>query len=355
MNKKILHLAFLDKFIPGFVDIIDEHFPKEEHTIFSIGDIKKYPYKKSLNSIHLPTIKNIKGLCSLILELHRSDKVILHGLSSIHITILLCFMPWLHKKLNWVIWGGDLYYHQLATKNLKFKFVECFRKRLISRLGGFVTYVDGDYDKVQQWYGATGVLYECIMYKSNVYYGPLLCESITNTSESRGKSEVNIQVGNSADPTNNHEEVFYKLLKLDAMAKVGKIYCPLSYGNVNYAKKINELGTGLFGEKFHPLMDFISLDEYNKVLDDVDIAIFAHKRQQAMGNIINLLGRGKTVYVREDTSSYALLKKLRVNILPLSELSLSVQSCEESFFNNKIIFDYFNEDNLVNQLKKIFA
>ncbi|HAS8515316.1 TPA: hypothetical protein I7748_20955 [Vibrio vulnificus] len=356
MSKKILHVAFLEKFIPGFIEVIEQHFPSQKHTIFTIGNKAKYPYKtSSLKIVHFPALKNIICVFKLIIQLHKNDKVILHGLFSSYLIIMLCFMPWLHKKLYWIIWGGDLYCHKLSVKNLKFRTVELFRKILISRLQGLITYVDGDYEKAHQWYGATGKLYECIMYKSNIYKGSAFSENSFNHLEPGGVSKVNIQVGNSADPTNNHEKIFNMLCKLDVINKVEKIYCPLSYGNQDYAKYIEDLGNKIFGNKFNPLMDFIPLHEYESMLDDIDIAIFAHERQQAMGNIINLLGHGKKVYMRDDTSSYKLFNKLGVIVHKLDDLELRKQDPGVSIKNNHKIISYFNEANLVYQLGKIFS
>lgn len=355
MSKKILHFAFLDKFIPGFIEIIDQHFSNDKHMIFTIGNKDKYPYKTSSRKIHFSTLKNILCISKLIIQLHKNDKIILHGLFSPYLIIMLCLMPWLHKKLYWIIWGGDLYCHELAVKNLKFRIVEPFRKILISRLKGLITYVDGDYEKAQQWYGATGKLYECIMYKSNIYKGTVFTENDFKHLDNKSVSKVNIQVGNSADPTNNHEQIFTKLSELDAINKVGKIYCPLSYGNLAYAENIKELGIETFGDKFNPLMDFMPLHEYETILDDIDIAIFAHERQQAMGNIINLLGRGKTVYMRDDTSSFFILNKLGIKIFPLNSLDIKRQDKTVSVNNNNNVRGYFNEGNLVLQLERLFV
>jgi hypothetical protein len=74
-----------------------------------------------------------------------------------------------------------------------------------------------------------------------------------------------------------------------------------------------------------------------------------------MGNIINLLGRGKTVYMRSDTSSYALFAKLGIQVFSLDNLVLEVQSVNVSICNNENVRVYFSEENLVKQLKKIFA
>ncbi len=355
MSKNILHLAYLDKFIPGFMEIIHQHFAGESHTFITVGDIKKYPYEQTPTRLNISTLKDISLIFKIIFLLHRNDKIILHGLFIQHLVLLLCIMPWLHKKCIWVIWGGDLYYHKLTKKDTRYYVLEVFRKFLISRLGGFITYVEGDYHNAQQWYNASGKLYECIMYKSNVYSGAALSEEELIHTKEQGLPKVNVQIGNSADPTNNHQQIFEKLAQLDVQNQVGKIYCPLSYGNPVYAAQIKKLGEAMFGDKFFPLMDFMPLEQYNKILDEVDIAIFAHDRQQAMGNTINLLGRGKTVYMRADTSSYALLTNLGIKVFSLDDLSLAVQSREVVIANNQRVCNYFSEENLVNQLKTIFS
>ncbi|WP_417764148.1 TDP-N-acetylfucosamine:lipid II N-acetylfucosaminyltransferase [Shewanella chilikensis] len=355
MRKKILHIACLDKFIPEFIHILRLHFDEKLHTVITYGDIKKNPHIKSQKTLNFSTLLSFSSILKLVVALHRNDKVILHGLFSPLLVILLCLMPWLHKKCYWTIWGGDLYYHILASKNMRYHILEVFRKFLISRLGGFITYVHGDYYNAQQWYHASGKLYECIMYKSNIYSSEVLAEERLNQRDGFDSIKINIQIGNSADPTNNHKQVFERLTKLDVQNQVGRIYCPLSYGNPVYAAEIKLLGEAMFGDKFYPLMDFMSLEQYNQILDEVDIAIFAHNRQQAMGNTINLLGRGKTVYMRGDTSSYALLTNLGIKVYSLDDISLNVLPREVAIANNQLVSNYFSEENLVKQLKIIFA
>lgn len=355
MKKKILHIASLDKFIPGFIDLLHQHFCSELHTVMTFGDKKKYPYDQIPNTMHFTTLKSVRVLFRLLLEVHRHDKIILHGLFMNHLVVLLCFMPWLHKRCYWVMWGWDLYYHQLAVKNTHYRFMEVFRKFLISRLGGFVTYVDGDYENAQQWYGAKGKYCECIMYRSNVYSGGELFSSDEKENIFSDKKKVNLLVGNSADPANNHLHVFEKLAEFDLPNLVEKIYCPLSYGDPEYASQIKLKGEMMFGDKFHPLIEFMPLEQYNQILDEIDIAIFAHNRQQGMGNTINLLGRGKTVFMRDGTSSYALLNKLGITVFSLEDLSITIQPATISLENNRTVSDYFSESNLIKQLEIIFT
>lgn len=355
MKKKILHIAYLDKFIPSFIEVIHQHFSSEPQDFITFGNVDKYPYQQTVNTVHFKTLNDIRALYRLVIALHTHDKIILHGLFMHQLTIVLCLMPWLHKKCQWIIWGADLYYHQLSVKNKWYRIVEFFRKILIRRLGALITYVEGDYYNAQQWYGAKGQLHECIMYKSNVYTGKSLSKPELDIFTTASSKKINLLVGNSADPTNNHWQVFDKLMDLDVDKYIGKIFCPLSYGDQVYAEQVRRLGESMFGDKFNPLMNFMPLTQYEKILDDVDIAIFAHNRQQAMGNTINILGRGKKVYMRADTSSYALFEKLGIKVFSLDNIVLERQSVGVAIDNNRKVRDYFCERNLVDQLKSIFS
>ena len=93
-----------------------------------------------------------------------------------------------------------------------------------------------------------------------------------------------------------------------------EIICPLSYGSSNIAKDIVNLGHSLFGERFIPIFDFLPATEYAKLLSSIDVAIFGHKRQQALGNILALLYLGKKVYVRSDISTWNFLNQLGITV-----------------------------------------
>ncbi|MFC6669723.1 TDP-N-acetylfucosamine:lipid II N-acetylfucosaminyltransferase [Marinobacterium aestuariivivens] len=160
---------------------------------------------------------------------------------------------------------------------------ELFRRWVIPRIGNFITYVPGDFRLVKKWYGAKGTYKECLMYPSNVFVPIALTDVERNI--------ITVMVGNSADPSNNHKEILYQLTRLKDQEF--KVVCPLSYGDAQYAEEITAIGRCLFGERFIPLRDFIPYQDYVKVLSEIDIAVFAHRRQQGMGNIITLLGLGK--------------------------------------------------------------
>ena len=154
-------------------------------------------------------------------------------------------------------------------------------------------------------------------------------------------------IGNSADPSNNHLEIISKLSPLKDQDI--RIICPLSYGDMSYAQEIAKAGHDIFGGKFEPLLKLLSLDEYLKVLADVDIAIFAHQRQQAMGNTITLLGMGKMVYIRKDTSTWDFLKSINISVEDFDCFDYLKENLKATH-NKLVIKSFFSEEKLIEQL-----
>ena len=89
----------------------------------------------------------------------------------------------------------------------------------------------------------------------------------------------NILVGNSAHPENNHLDIAYKLKTINLSNR--KIIVPLSYGDNKYKKIILKKYKNIFGNKFKPLLDFISIKDYLNILKSCNICIMGHLRQQA--------------------------------------------------------------------------
>jgi dTDP-N-acetylfucosamine:lipid II N-acetylfucosaminyltransferase len=338
---KILHICSAEKFIPAFIEFIRINFNWEQHSfIIWGGDIVNHTIRLDDSIVQLKSRKQLFAVSS---AMHQADKIIMHGLFN-HNLIFLALQPWLLKKCYWFIWGGDLYCHKLRVRNFRSDVQETIRAFVIKRIGHFVTYIKGDYELAQKWYGVKGKYYKCLMYPSNLY-------KEYEVPPKQGET-VNILVGNSADPTNYHAEVFEKLrlYKDDNI----QIYCPLSYGQADYAEGIVKLGTELFGSKFTPLLDFMPFEKYLELLGQIDIAVFAHERQQAMGNTITLLGLGKKVFTRKDVTPWFLFNGLGVKVFDVSEFELFSMGEDVQKRNQQCIKTHFSEPKLVEQLHDIF-
>lgn len=343
-NNKILHVAECDKFIPPYVRFINEHFNSNDHEFLIKNGMADSELEQSDNvclSGH-STFSKLQHHFNLVIKMHRADKIILHSLIDIKIIQILCFTPWLLRKCYWMIWGGDLYAYKSVLKTRREKVNEFLRQRVISNLGHLVTYLDGDVALARRWYGAKGNYHECLMYTSNLYKEHKLSE---NT-----KATLNIQLGNSADPSNNHIEALEKLLPFKNENIC--ILVPLSYGSKEYAQQVIAQGKEWFGDKFKPLTEFMPFEEYLSFLGSIDIAIFNHKRQQAMGNTITLLGLGKTVYIRSDTTQWQFFEKKGIKVGDIEKLN-SLDS-QKAVGNVEIVKAYFSPGNYKKQLTQLF-
>lgn len=336
---KNLHLFENTTFTEPYINFVNINFNSNEHLFLIIEKENRTAIKPRNNVKGIS--KNMGSMSIILKEMYKSDKIILHGLFLTELVIMLFFQPWLLKKCYWVVWGGDLYYYQHRIRSFKSNVNEYIRAFVIKRLGGIITHVKGDYDLAKQWYGVTGKYYYSFMYLSNLY------KEYDLSKVKKDKSEVYIQVGNSASPANNHIEIFKRLQKYKE--KPIKVICPLSYGNTNYSEKVIKEGKRFFGENFMAITEFIPFENYLELLAKIDIAIFNHNRQQALGNITTLLGLGKKVYIRDDITTWQFcldhnLKVYRINNTPFElfeemtnrEKRNNIESVNKNFSEKKL-------------------
>ena len=354
---KIVHIVNNDKFIKPFIDFIEKYFDKDEHLfVFMYGfDDKDFSIPKADNILNINNQylgkKNILKLSHILAPLMRdADKVILHSLFSDDLIFYLYLHQKYLKKCYWVMWGGDLYSYMSTKKTLKNAFARHRKFRVVKQMGGLITYIrKGDYELAQKWYGAEGKCYESFFYPSNKYEAYDI--------KPKKHTTINIQIGNSADFTNNHIDVFKKLEKYKD--EDIKVIVPLSYGNhgaKEYLEEVINKGIEIFGDKFVPLTEYMPFEKYLELLAEIDIAVFNHKRQQAMGNITTLLGLGKKVYVRSGETPWKMFEELGIKVYDTS-LELSIDPIEEDIKkeNQKRVKEYFSEENLAKHWKEILG
>lgn len=163
----------------------------------------------------------------------------------------------------------------------------------------------------------------------------------------------NILLGNSASFSNNHIEAI-DWLKLKA-PKDRRIIIPLSYGNKELASYIKRYAIEKLGcENIKIIDDFLSFDEYNKILTSCDIIIMNHKRQQALGNVVQALISGAHIYFDRQSSIYKFLKKNNVLCSEIADSSTirSLNALEKES-NRKIAIDLFGPNKQHEKVNKM--
>lgn len=124
----------------------------------------------------------------------------------------------------------------------------------------------------------------------------------------------------------------------------------------NIEKKLFRM-VKLFGKDFVPLTKFMDLKTYNKLQSNIDMAIFNHKRQQAMGNILTLLYLGKKVYIRDDIVTWNFMQENKLKVFSFNTLEDDLYKKIDSHIaeeNRKKINSRFNIDIFIEEWKIIF-
>lgn len=331
----ILHILSSAVHSIRFVEFMKENFDLKFHKfVYVRPDVCKYGLSNFEEVEHINTFgKQLK----LAVLMNQATKIILHGLWRHEVIRLLYFQPWLLKKCYWVLWGGD---YCLGK--------ESYSKRhnfILQNVGHLIS-MAGDYKYVQKEYGYKGkVFYSNSFYASNIFQGDL---SIANNG-----SKTIFLIGNSGDSLNHHKEILESLRQYRNQEI--ELICPLSYcATKEYQQEIISYARNLFGDKFKPLLDFMPLKEYLEILKRIDIALFAHKNQQAYGNIIQLLGMGKKVYIRK-TTSWEILQNNGFIIFDFdSQITLEKLNETQASKNHRLAKEIYSYENMKREFIALF-
>lgn len=365
----ILHFLGDSTYSNKFVEYVNCNFTSQEHKFVFISSTElKYINQKDnvliykSNSI-INSIKIIKGL----LKEYKPGKIFLHFLSDLNLfPILLASKKTL---LYWIVWGGDIYSyvdwklydeetekiigHTSNKKNWKRKVLTNLRKTSIKKLD-YIGINETEFSIIKKYFKTNAK-------RVNFNYPNPTQTTAQDTqviTTEKNKTSKVILLGNSGDPTNNHITILKKLKNLNCDYKV---IVPLSYGsNTEYIDAVKKYGTELLGGHFVPLLDFMSPDEYSKLLATVDVGIMNHYRQQAIGNLRILLSQGKKVYLNEINPLYHYYTDKGIFLSKIEDCKFDASlfgeySNEIKLQNKKNIEGLYSQDKIYDYMKELFA
>ncbi len=358
---KIVHCFTDEKFVKCAINEF-EYFNNrcENKYVYILPSCKRdLKYISDLgNVIHLSRFDFL-----FFLEKEKCDVVILHNLLSLPFHII-SNIP-LHIKVIWFAWGADIYspiaynpfikvpnlYHKETKKLLSLQLKErtvqaletlCKRlllwnkkvKRAVSRVDYFSGVFPEEYDMMTQlpFFRARQLIFN--------YHDPNNEISLALLDSEEAIKGMNIMVGNSADPTNNHADILIRLKNLHIGDR--KIFVPFSYaGSLSYKNKIKVLGKEFFGDNIIFLEDFMEYNEYRKILSSCGFRIFGHERQQAIGNIAMSFRAGCKVFLSKTSIIYKHYVPSGLKICTIQEdfnddVFSQLLDEEETFRNRKI-------------------
>ncbi len=369
-----LHLMMDNIYSGRFIEFINEHFNKEQHFFIFInsGELKYIEQDKYDNIVRIDRL-------AARVYFSECDKIFLHYLDYDKAWLVNNYEE-VHK-FYWVLWGADLYsfldielYTDVTKKFVMKKNIKGVigfsddsrkpnwqRETAMKKIPYILTNIKGDYELVKSNYNPNAKL---IRFS---YPNPINFISLENrTNFNKEKSKYNFKekfkhvifVGNSGFTTNNHIEIIYALK--DIKSKDFCLVLPLAYGREDYIAKIIKEGKKIFGEQFIPITEYLKPTEYFCVLNQVDVAIMNHKRQQGMGTIKALLYLGKKLFMDNEVTSYSFFEDVEIKVYPVNSLkNLDLTGLVEfpkkfKEKNKRIIHKYFSEESVKKYMKKIF-
>jgi hypothetical protein len=373
-NVKILHIAPDDKFIKAADWIFEQAFPGKNRFIILVKNKSCEPKIVDKRKDYLFYYSGEQALKPILKIINNYDLVVLHGLSSLQSKLVLKANN--NVKFLWLLFGGEVYSNPFifgdsiyGDKTLK-KFVKKpFRK--IKYL--FRPIMELINKKLFSFYSiklaAKKIDYLAILHKEDyelflkkriirsktkhitfTYY-PI--EFIFNNNKDVLINNNNILLGNSATPSNNHLEAFEIIKKLNISKR--KIITPLSYGDNNYAEEVVKYGENIFEDNFQPLLTFLPLEEYNKIIQSCGIVIMNHYRQQAIGNVLASLWLGSKVFLDRRNTFYHYLKRIGCVVYSVDELNddnLDLLNMEEIYHNRSVLLKEIGAETIIKSLKK---
>lgn len=280
--------VYMDRFI-DFMEFNKSKFDNRHCYVFTTNEIYKKFNEKSCTNCY-----KLIDIIKLFVFSKKNDRFILHSYSHPWLYLVSFITFWNLKKIVWVIWGGDLYFYN-EKKSIKYKIYEFLRRNTIRKFG-YILALKGDYELAKKYYKIRGK-YLFAPYPLDIY----------EIKPSKTNSTINILLGNSADPSNEHLELLRMLFKYKN--EDIKIYVPLSYGGtLEYKNEVERRGIELYENKIYFIKDYMSINEYINFLSKINVLVCYHNRQQALGNIYTMLRMGKKVYIRDGITTCELLK-----------------------------------------------
>lgn len=375
----ILHIIPDDKFIDFVIDDFSRFKDiSNKYVLLNDSEIEKFTYIKNVNAIEVIIMNS--AIYNQIIADTTIDIVVFHSMG---IEWSKQFLRDLNVNpiIYWISWGWD-YVSQLKLNEFKPKTRELFnaiyglaeatsRKNTIlknsitryfkKRIKNFLHFpnrrrerelIKSLYRKVDFcscvvpnefsfFIQIPGFRADFLHYKIGFVNNPF------NESDEIKTLGNSIWLGNSYTLSNNHLDVIYQLKELNIK---NEIIVPLSYGlNTTEHPELLHICQDVFGEKFTPITDYVSFEEYNKLLEKSSVAIFNHIRQQAVGNILMMLWQGSKVFLSEQSPVYQYLKKMDVLLFSV-ENELTVENInglltlEQIKRNRNIVFRLYSKE-----------
>lgn len=290
----IVHVVHRDKFTSGYINFMKKYMTEYEHYFIVLHGAQNFVDVNNIFFIQdyrklSEMAKNVLNICNLIVFSGVFDSL----------DLLVKLPTNLLRKTYLHFWGAEIYTYSARKSiyHIRYHIQKFTRKYIYKRCAGFIFLIDGEQNEFKKIFRIKGPSFIAPMPEDNIYEVNDCIRRLRRTSHSN--NFVNILIGNSASPSNQHMEALQWMERY--LPYNIKIYIPLSYGSKVYRDKVIRLAKEKYGDTVVPVLNYMDKITYIEFLSQMDVAIVNTNRQQALGNINLLLALGKKLYIRDDT------------------------------------------------------
>jgi hypothetical protein len=376
---RILHVATDEKFLDHAYPVFERAFPNSNDVVVFAPRLPLRYVKLVPNRVEVICRDSFKWMPSISTGVYRKyDLVVFHSLQKAFFRLLSSLPS--DVPAVWLGWGGDYYPEMFYEGTLLLRETRLLKRRLeglnfrgrfgpiIKRLQYRFPLMNRKIMAVERMSVFAPVLpEEYLMLKqsrkwkafprSAVWNYGTIEDNFTRGVEGEVVTGNAILVGNSASYTCNHLDALELLVNLQVRDR--KIIVPLSYGDPEVAKAVASHGRKKGFQEFIPLVDFLAVDDYVKIIKECGFVIMNQKRQQAVGNVVIMLYLGARVFLRRENPLCGFLRSAGVNISTVQELerkpgllSTPLSKLERSM-NRKFVCDYWSRETAHKRTKEL--
>lgn len=366
-----MNLHFVDDniFINGAIQLFEKYAPSQNIFIVNsdTSTVRNVVPSERIIVMRLMGLNNYTKIKKIV-EDHKINFIYVHFLRGIKAVYINKIKENIPVKTFWIFYGADLYdllyrdYGYQLYDAAEIKKYNPVQEKAVSIVKKAIFYAVGKTTEKEAIMKFIGNLdYFCFWntydfellkkyYKTGAAFIPFLyfnALSINHHPLSL-KRKIRIVINNSASPTGNHITLLNKIHQIDTEQTIEKLIVPLSYGNQVIREQTLKLGTQLFGDRFNPLVEFMPKDAYFKLFEEVSVAFFGARRQEAAGNIFQLLDRGVKIFLRNDNNMIDFLRDKGYRVFSFEDDlntcdDLLPLSGEEIKINQRASLNFFRE------------
>ena len=245
------------------------------------------------------------------------------------------------RSLHWMVWGSDLYnlpfidagLYEKLTLDLFFRrnfSVKQFLYRLkisllhrryreiaYSKVKKVLTWMTSEYDFANEHIPGLHASHAFFFYENDLPYY-MLDELMLDASGAYQRDRPVFILGNSATPELNHLDAIAYMESQNVRAD---LWVPVSYGDHAYARFLKKHLPGKYhGGTVRFIDQYMSFQEYLRLLTNADGLIMNNVRPQGFGNILMMMYLGKKIFLNERNFSIPELNRGGLLWQPLADL-----------------------------------